>query len=755
MQSFIGFNDEAMSYNRQYTLSDETPALITAHEAIVTGLRATIEGNLLEELAGGAFAPDGTLLDAALQPRSDGRNAIKPKQSITLPTTSLHLPKAVFGGIAFDHFGHFLLEATARLWALPELAGLPWLFLTDGRETLKEYQLGFLEVLGLDRSNIVPVADACLIEELVMPAPSFVYHHHATHAYRDTFRRARLKARTKPGRRIFLSRSQTTIALTVGERELEDVLAHDGWEVVIPEQLTPSQQAHLFRDDNVVMGLQGSAMHLGLFAPAGRKVVHLCRGQAYRGYYVLDDLMEADATYFQAMASPPLASKPITGPFLLDLDATLRFLREHELLRSRSVGLSRTVDHATLQDDYRAWWHYTESQIRFHRQIDHDGNAVSAESALASALTAAELRPRNSEILSHAAALTLKIEGVDAAAAVLERCSLDELGDSAADAQLLHFRSMVDDMRGDYPAALAAAERAQAMAPTNPAYTNQKATILYRLGRVEEAEAVINALIASGKAIGVNHYLLSILQEQRGDASASLASAKQAVRLDRHDESLCRRLVALLRGAGEADAARAVLDDFLERNSGSLALRLEMADREQAEGRPDAAVDHLRRAHRIAPDDVSVQQRLLEALHAQKMLPDLSALDQPPNDAVREQSVMIYRRSLWFAEDNRVEEALPIAAVAAGLNPDNETIMQNYLGLMMRAGRGLDARLLIAELIQRGRESGSLLYVLSLIEGELGFAQAARRAARRAAELAPDNHFITEHYQRFGAPAEA
>jgi tetratricopeptide (TPR) repeat protein len=344
---------------------------------------------------------------------------------------------------------------------------------------------------------------------------------------------------------------------------------------------------------------------------------------------------------------------------------------------------------------------------------------------------------------------------VDAAAAVLERCSLDELGDSAADAQLLHFRSMVDDMRGDYPAALAAAERAQAMAPTNPAYTNQKATILYRLGRVEEAEAVINALIASGKAIGVNHYLLSILQEQRGDASASLASAKQAVRLDRHDESLCRRLVALLRGAGEADAARAVLDDFLERNSGSLALRLEMADREQAEGRPDAAVDHLRRAHRIAPDDVSVQQRLLEALHAQKMLPDLSALDQPPNDAVREQSVMIYRRSLWFAEDNRVEEALPIAAVAAGLNPDNETIMQNYLGLMMRAGRGLDARLLIAELIQRGRESGSLLYVLSLIEGELGFAQAARRAARRAAELAPDNHFITEHYQRFGAPAEA
>ncbi len=755
MQTFIGFDEEAMSYNRQYTLSDAQPSLVTAHEATVTGLRATIEGNLLEELAGGAFAPDGTLLPGALQPRSDGRNALKPKQSITPPATSKQLPRAVFGGIAFDHFGHFLLEATARLWALPELGKLPWLFLTDGREKLKEYQLGFLEVLGLDRDNIVTVADSCLVEELVLPAPSFIYHHHATHAYRDTFRRARLKASPKRGRRIFLSRSQTTIALTVGERELEQVLADDGWEVVIPEQLTPSQQAHLFRDDNVVLGLQGSAMHLGLFGPVGRKVVHLCRGQAYRGYYVLDDLMQADATYFQAMASPPLASKPITGPFLLDLDATLRFLREHGLLRSRTVSQAAAVDHDRLQEDYRAWWHYTESQIRFHRQIDHDGNAVSSESALAPALVAADLRPGNSEIVSHAAALTLKIEGVDAAAAVLERCGDGGSGDSAADAQLLHFRSMVDDMRGNYPAALAAAQRALAIAPNNPAFTNQAATILYRLGRAEEARAAIETLIAAGRAIGVNHYLLSILHEERGDGAAALASAREAVRLDRYDESLCRRLVALLRNAGDHQAADAALGAFLERNSGSLALRLEMADREQEAGRPLAAIEHLRRAHRIAPDDESVQQRLTEALHAQKLLPDLSALKQPPNDAVREQSVMIYRRSLWFAEDNRVEEALPIAAVAAGLNPDNETIMQNYLGLMMRAGRGLDARLLIAELIREGRESGSLLYVLSLIEGELGFAQAARRAARRAAELAPDNRFITEHYQRFAATAEA
>lgn len=748
MQRFVGFDEPSLAYNRQYRIDPRSPGFVNVQSAIVSPVRPTMEGNLLEELAGGVFDSSGQAVTEALYERSDGRNGIRRNQTDSGLPVARTLPRAVFGGVAFNHFGHFLLEATTRLWALPETGDLPWLFLTDGAPTLKAYQTGFLELLGLPPERIVIVDERTGVDELIVPAPAFTYHHHVTHAYRDTFRRARIDDPRQRGR-VFLSRSQTTIALTVGEQELEDVLKRDGWDIVIPERLPPAEQAGLFRADNTLLGLQGSAMHLGLFAPPARKVVHLCRGMAYRGYYVLDDLMEADATYYQAMTSPALPSKPITGPFMLDLDGTIGFLRDEGLLRGAAQTISLPPGRrAELDRDYEGWWHYTESQIRFHRQIDHDGCAVAAETALEPALVATRLCPANGEMLSHATALMLKFRGNDAAAELLEQGSGHLAPDSPQAAHLLHFRSIVEDARGRYDAALAAAEAATALAPGNATYLNQRATVLYRFGRIDEAEALLRELIARGQSVASNHYLLSIFLAERGDADGALEAAGRAVALDHTDEELCRRQVSLLRQAGREDEALARQLDFLEHAHGSMGLLLEVADALIARGSNDRALMPLRRAYRLAPDDEAIAARLAGALRALRLIPLLDLLGAPTNAAVHEQSVMIYRRGLALADAGRMDDALRVGVAAATMNPGNDTIMQAVLRAMLMAERPADARLLTRLLLDALGDNAVYYYVMSLAESDLNRPAAARAAAARAAELAPDNALIIEHFSR-------
>ena len=755
MQKFVGFDANAMIYNRQYTITAETPRLEIVQGAFVCGLRPSMGGNLLEDLLGGAFSADGSFLAGSAQPRSDGRNAILLNQAKVEPCPRQQIAKAVFGGIVFDHFGHFLLESTSRLWCLPEYADLPWIFLAVGRSTLPAYQLGFLEVLGLAKEQIVAVDDWRAIDELIIPEPAFIYHHKATSAYREIFRRAKLQQTRTSSRRIFLSRSNMTIALTVGERELEDILARDGWEIVYPETLPPQEQALLFREDNVILGLQGSAMHLGLFAPEGRKVFHLCRGQGYRGYYILDELVGAEATYFQAMLEPELRSRPITGPFLLNLDTTLAFLREHGLLKAPAVAAGRELiaeASERLAEDYEAWWFYTESQIRFHRHIDDRGAEVLSQAALEPALKAAELRPRDTEIVAHATALTLKFEGADAAQVALLRFRPDlSTAIDPRDGPLLHLLSIIEDSLGDYPAALVAIERALSLDSEYPIYANQRATVLFRLGRNDEAEDGLLRLVDRGKANAVTYFLLSMLRDCADDLDSAVSLARTGACMDRQDEGLCRHLVNLLRRQGAQEDAQHALARFLEGSVGSPSILLEMADIEEALGQAGASADHLQRAFAVAPHDPAVRDRYVKSLVKQGLFPNFSQSGIAPSAAIRQESVMIYKHSLALSEAGRLAEALPVAVAAAELCPENTVIMNNLLGLMLKNDRAADGRLLANMMMDRGALAGESYYVLSLIEGHLGNFAGAREAARQAALTRPNNDVITEHLRRLSA----
>ena len=756
VQTFIGFENAALAYNRLYDITDDDPGIAVRRNVIVSAMRPTEDGNMLEALRGGVFDADGTLVAECLQPRSDGRNAIMPGQErVVPPATTRTLPKAVFGGVAFDHFGHFLLETTTRLWALPGLGDLPWVFATAGSPRLPDYQRDFLAVLGLPNDRCVVADDWLAVDELVIPGPAFAYHHWASRAFLRPFRRGLGEAQLRTCGRTFLSRSDTTIALTVGEAELEDVLRADGWNIVVPERLPAAEQAALFRGGDVVMGLQGSAMHLGLFGPPGAVTVHLCRGQAYRGYYLLDDLTQADATYLHAMTTHALRPKPITGPFRLDLDTTLAFLRDRGLLSRSSVAVAppSARDRQRLDEDYVAWWWFTESQIRFHRRIGDDGSPVDPRSALDAALEALAVRPQNARILCHALALTIKFEGYEAAAALLATHHKDCWSrDAPDDAQLLHFVSMIADHRGEREMALGAARRCAALAPGHATYVNQFATALYRLDRLDEAASALRTLVDAGRAIAETLFLMSLVLLGSGDTDGAADWAARAARDDRRNAAYAVHAANLLfaRGRG-AEALRCCLD-ALDRSPDEVALLRLAADILSVEERLKEAIALLQRAVRQNPEDEELRTSCRALLVRDGSLPDFAHLRAQTTTAEREQAVMIYKHSLQLLESRSFDAAVRTGMGALELAPDNATIVQHVLGTMIAADRIDAANLLARSLIETGRGTAGTYYVVSLTESAMGHADLARAAARHAVVLEPDNTLIRDHHDRLAGP---
>ena len=90
---------------------------------------------------------------------------------------------------------------------------------------------------------------------------------------------------TDTGAALFLSRARHH-AVVAGnparvrtdpewERFVETRFAEAGFDVVHPEELPVSRQISLVRGADLIAGLSGSALHLGVFAPEGTRVVEL------------------------------------------------------------------------------------------------------------------------------------------------------------------------------------------------------------------------------------------------------------------------------------------------------------------------------------------------------------------------------------------------------------------------------------------------------------------------------------------------
>ncbi|QFT59604.1 hypothetical protein FIU94_12290 [Sulfitobacter sp. THAF37] len=190
-----------------------------------------------------------------------------------MPEGDLPLRKGtwLWGGVLWAHFGHFLVESTARLWALEGLEkkidGI--LYVPKRPKTgdeVKPFQTDFVTLMGCDLP-VVSVTTPERVEELIVPGQGFGLGTMitGTQAFRDAI--AARFGQDVPAdgpEKLYISRSGLPSGRgnLIGEVELEAHLAEQGYTIYHPEKHDLRSQVATYKAARQVIAAEGSALHL-------------------------------------------------------------------------------------------------------------------------------------------------------------------------------------------------------------------------------------------------------------------------------------------------------------------------------------------------------------------------------------------------------------------------------------------------------------------------------------------------------------
>ncbi|WP_176440927.1 DUF563 domain-containing protein [Oceanicola sp. 22II-s10i] len=179
----------------------------------------------------------------------------------------------LFAGDYWPHFGHFLFESLARLWAVPQIAepldgllfvaprGAEW-----GEIDQNKFQRRMLDILGIDLPIRVLSAPA-RVERLYVPEQGCGMGELAagTLSFRFFIREA-LGAGIAPApdKKIYLTRTGYRLRRggIFGEKTVEDLLAAEGYRILSPEAMTIEDQIAAYLGADKVISSDSSALHM-------------------------------------------------------------------------------------------------------------------------------------------------------------------------------------------------------------------------------------------------------------------------------------------------------------------------------------------------------------------------------------------------------------------------------------------------------------------------------------------------------------
>lgn len=177
----------------------------------------------------------------------------------------------IWGGVLWAHFGHFLAESTARLWALNDVGGpVDGVIFVPKRprngDKTTGYQEDFFRLMGLDMPVRV-VTEPTRVETLIVPGQGFGLGEISagTQKVRDHFT-ASFARDVKPEgpEKLYVSRSALGYekGSILGETYVEARLAEEGYEIFHPQAHPMEVQVARYRAARRVVATDGSALHL-------------------------------------------------------------------------------------------------------------------------------------------------------------------------------------------------------------------------------------------------------------------------------------------------------------------------------------------------------------------------------------------------------------------------------------------------------------------------------------------------------------
>lgn len=219
--------------------------------------------------AHGVFDRRGTYLPMSRVFQSNRQLSPEPQHA---PAQDTLAGTYLYGGLARDHFGHFIVESTTRLWALDQIEETPKAIVYTRLPASGKPQ--FNRRMGAFHKKLCGSVPALIldspteVERLILPSQGFGHGRwiNGTTEYR-TFVKSRLEDIPPQGaEKLYISRAKYTEAGRTVDQEaaIETMMEDAGYHVFQPEKFGIDAQTSAFKAAKLIVGGDGSAFH---FAP--------------------------------------------------------------------------------------------------------------------------------------------------------------------------------------------------------------------------------------------------------------------------------------------------------------------------------------------------------------------------------------------------------------------------------------------------------------------------------------------------------
>ena len=315
---------------------------------------------------GGVLDKGGAFVELSANPGRIGG-------SYPLQTPETQDETVVFCGYIYQHWGHFLVESTARLWYFlkNDSSVDKYIFFLDENmpRTIGGNFREFLELLGIwDKTEFIhkPVR----YRKVIIPEPAYLCMQYWSEAYISVFDTVAQNvipdsSWEKPDR-IFFTRSHFAkdSGYEFGMDSLDHFFHKNGFSVLAPEKMSLSQMIFTIRNAETVATISGTLPHNMLFGNSGQKLLILERLVINVDHQVCVDQMRS-LNAVRIDANFPIYTIDTHGPYMVGCNHILNRFAEDSCLLPPDAGYASEDYRAkcfkqymrSYQDNYRYRWH--------------------------------------------------------------------------------------------------------------------------------------------------------------------------------------------------------------------------------------------------------------------------------------------------------------------------------------------------------------------------------------------------------------
>lgn len=281
--------------------------------------------------------------------------------------------KVVYCGYLINHWGHFLVEAVARLWYFLQndhtIDKYVFFIEENADRQIKGNYKEFLQLLGIwDKLEIINVPTR--YREVIVPELGYKWRTYFSQEYLNIFNVVVNNVKTdlndKFPEKIFLSRSALAKASNneFGLESIDNFYERNGYKILFPEKISLSEMILYIRNAKVCASFSGSLPHNMLFANNGQKLVIIERLVLNNEIQVdVNNMRELDVTYVDA--NIPIYTVNMSGPFIIAFnDLMKKYAKDNGMKLPSDIFLSqRYLDKCfkkymkSYKKEYRYQWY--------------------------------------------------------------------------------------------------------------------------------------------------------------------------------------------------------------------------------------------------------------------------------------------------------------------------------------------------------------------------------------------------------------